>query len=1053
MSKPTDHDKTHSRNIAAICTRIDRIFRKAAEEAAKIGVSIKTALPEDRIFSFDDYPATRKQIERLMAALQESVETTIVNGVRSAWTLSNNKNNALVSRIFGDRVADLRKEQYRRYFSTNGSALEAFLARKEQGLNLSDRVWRYTEAFRQEIELALDLGIRSGESAAQMSRSLRQYLQYPDKLFRRVRDKHGLLRLSKAAAAFHPGRGVYRSSYKNARRLAATETNIAYRTSDHLRWQQMDFVVGIEIMLSNNHTVLLQPGERTDDKSQQRKDGSPKSNAVRPLTDICDTLAGRYPKDFKFTGWHPHCRCHAVTILKTDDELAEDTRRILAGQQPMKGSVNTVRDVPDAFKDWVEENADRIGKRGKLPYFIADNKARVNAIIGLNKTVTIGDREWTIRELIGECRTEKTDNGKVYVHPGHGKNELADNIEFAKWRANQFGEEVILLPNPQNVKSADSYNITRGVMEEYKRGRTASFNAIDRLIRDGAKQAGHIILEPPMMSAGDLADALNDRIARTRVSEVRIRIGKLEAVYTRQQIVSPGFKIRPEDFLNESAFRNRGSSLKGVEPDIVANADAKVAKFFGLGKETPLETAKKRHAARTAEQSAAIQKAWNDRRIANLQKAVKDGLLPKEAIKGLGNLAQDELNNRIAFLQKTAQRHAARTQQEINDIRMRWENSRKDMMQDNIEEDLARALGIRKGSPMTFEEANELRGNPHYAEDKQYRVNCQSCVVSNELRRRGLDVEAYGNIQKKGFNTYALSMKTEAAWVDDNGNIPVPTVIRREIKKTNATINKNGYVRVTKSLERDDELKKKMADAMSEVGRYHISWMWKKKKSGHIITAERLSDGTLRFYDPQSGKTGFGWSMSEIDAHRIGFKILRVDTLKPNVDVISGVVKRSGSTAGTPMMTEIQKAFWKATNVGKWATDGSKLTEFKKSIRQSEHFPVSKERNAANLHSGRLAYSGKNRKMFINHCRSEAELEAAEYIWSNPDMLEYVGSTALGYVKDMDNEKDRKNVAKKKKRGVQIYNEYKFKFNGNTWYVKLEETNMGNELFYSIIKK
>ena len=30
----------------------------------------------------------------------------------------------------------------------------------------------------------------------------------------------------KAAQAFHPGHGVYRSSYKNALRLAATETNM-----------------------------------------------------------------------------------------------------------------------------------------------------------------------------------------------------------------------------------------------------------------------------------------------------------------------------------------------------------------------------------------------------------------------------------------------------------------------------------------------------------------------------------------------------------------------------------------------------------------------------------------------------------------------------------------------------------------------------------------------------------------------------------------------------------------------------------------------------------
>ena len=157
MPKPTEYDKTHMRNMAAIGTRIDRIFKRAAEEAAKIGVSIKKTLPEDRIFSFDDYPETRKQIERLMTALQESMETTIVSGVRSAWTLSNNKNNALVSRIFGDRAGDLSKEQYRRYFSTNGTALDAFLGRKEQGLNLSDRVWRYTNAFKHEIELGLDL--------------------------------------------------------------------------------------------------------------------------------------------------------------------------------------------------------------------------------------------------------------------------------------------------------------------------------------------------------------------------------------------------------------------------------------------------------------------------------------------------------------------------------------------------------------------------------------------------------------------------------------------------------------------------------------------------------------------------------------------------------------------------------------------------------------------------------------------------------------------------------------------------------------------------------
>lgn len=374
MPQPNNnYDQKHLRNIAVICARIDRIFNKAADEAALIGATIKDDLG-DRIFSFSDYPQTRKQIDALTEELYASLETTIVNGINSAWALSNGKNDDLVRRVFGRKADDLPEAQRRRYFNNNAQALEAFLARKTQGLGLSDRVWRYTDAFKNEIELGLDLGIRSGKSAAAMMRDLRQYLQHPDKLFRRVRDEHGLLKLSQAAKDFHPGRGVYRSSYMNARRLAATETNIAYRTADHLRWQKMDFVVGIEIVLSNNHTIRLQPGEKTSDlPGQMRADGTPKANAVRTLTDICDTLAGRYPKDFKFTGWHPHCRCHAVTILKTEEEMARDTKRILDGRQPSADSANAVTDTPEAFKDWVENNRDRIANGHSLPYFIRDN--------------------------------------------------------------------------------------------------------------------------------------------------------------------------------------------------------------------------------------------------------------------------------------------------------------------------------------------------------------------------------------------------------------------------------------------------------------------------------------------------------------------------------------------------------------------------------------------------------------------------------------------------------------------------------------------------------
>lgn len=350
MARLNKWERQHMKDLSTVDKRIERIYEAAVKEAARLSVSVIDFNP-DKPFSFSDYPITRKRIESLLEGLKSGLSSAIINGVNSAWTLSNNKNNEIARQVFGDNVGKLSQAQYRRYFSTNDEAREAFIARKTNGLNLSDKVWRYTEQFKEEIELGLDVGLRNGISADDMTKELRQYLRHPDMLFRRVRDEHGDLQLSQRAAAFHPGQGVYRSSFKNARRLAATETNIAYRTADYTRWQDLDFVVGIEIKLSNNHTL----------------------NGV-PFSDICDELQGRYPKTFKFTGWHPHCRCHAETVLKTEEEMEEDNRRIMSGEEPVQGSTNEVNDVPDNFKQWLEDNEERAQRSFSVPYFITDNK-------------------------------------------------------------------------------------------------------------------------------------------------------------------------------------------------------------------------------------------------------------------------------------------------------------------------------------------------------------------------------------------------------------------------------------------------------------------------------------------------------------------------------------------------------------------------------------------------------------------------------------------------------------------------------------------------------
>ena len=316
------------------------------------------------MLALDDFPAVKRRVNKLLKTMRTKLETIVINGIEAEWALANGKNDAMVEKVAAAGLTAAADSAD--YFNNHEAALKAFKDRKTSGMNLSKRVWNLTQQYKTELEMALDCGIRDGLSAQEMSRQMKQYLKYPDKLFRRVRDKHGVLQLSKRAAAYNPGRGIYRSSYKNARRLAATEINIAYRTADHERIQDLDFVVGIRVVLSNNHTTK-----------------GPKGLPI-PLTDICDELSapmgstatkgrGCYPKDFKFTGWHPHCRCHVTSILKTQEEIDSDTQKLLNGE-PIDGeSVNTVKDVPQAFKDWLTDNDERMQKASSVPYFISDN--------------------------------------------------------------------------------------------------------------------------------------------------------------------------------------------------------------------------------------------------------------------------------------------------------------------------------------------------------------------------------------------------------------------------------------------------------------------------------------------------------------------------------------------------------------------------------------------------------------------------------------------------------------------------------------------------------
>lgn len=339
------YDKKHKENLAKRARKVQQLYDAAVKRIAQAAAPSLFDADPKKEFHFEDFPALKKEMEALMQDLGSSLQANIEDGDQESWTLSNTKNDAMVDSIIGKK--HLPKKVVQAWKHPHLEALNAFIARKEAGMNLSRRVWNLTQQFKSEMELALELGMGEGKSAAALSRDIRKYLVEPNKLFRRVRDKSGALRLSKAAAAYHPGQGVYRSSYKNALRMTATENNIAYRTADHNRWQALPFVIGIEIHISNNH----------------------------PTEDICDLFDGkRFPKDFKFTGWHPWCRCYAVSVLASQEEMDAYTTALMNGEDVSNWKfTGQVEKMPKEFNKWMKDNQARIENATSMPYFIKDN--------------------------------------------------------------------------------------------------------------------------------------------------------------------------------------------------------------------------------------------------------------------------------------------------------------------------------------------------------------------------------------------------------------------------------------------------------------------------------------------------------------------------------------------------------------------------------------------------------------------------------------------------------------------------------------------------------
>jgi hypothetical protein len=242
--------------------------------------------------SFNFNKPIEKKITAITSKFQEENLKLTEAEIAKSWELSNLKNDEIV-KDYIKTISGLKTAERAALFIPNTSALEAFIARDRGAGKLADVIWKVSGQLRAEMEIHLGLGILNGDSANTISRRIRQYLSDPEALFRRVRDKNGKLVASQAMIDNAPGQGRYNSAYRNALRVARTETNMAYLAADHERWKTLDFVKGIKISLSEQHPNYKYP-------------------------EICEQLEGDYPAEFKFIGWHSQCYDKQTEVLTVE---------------------------------------------------------------------------------------------------------------------------------------------------------------------------------------------------------------------------------------------------------------------------------------------------------------------------------------------------------------------------------------------------------------------------------------------------------------------------------------------------------------------------------------------------------------------------------------------------------------------------------------------------------------------------------------------------------------------------------------------------------------
>lgn len=117
-----------------------------------------------------------------------------------------------------------------------------------------------------------------------------------------------------------------------------------------------------------------------------------------------------------------------------------------------------------------------------------------------------------------------------------------------------------------------------------------------------------------------------------------------------------------------------------------------------------------------------------------------------------------------------------------------------------------------------------------------------------------------------------------------------------------------------------------------------------------------------------------------------------------------------------------------------------------------KHLEKNEVIDAPNLVTKRFLQSKKAYTRLIGHTINENQITAAYYLQQNISELTFIQNSPLGEKKDMSRKKDKRNVEKKKKRGVTSYNIYNLSIGQNNYTCFMEVHKNGFEQLYAVYK-